>query len=104
MELKGYKAFNGDLTNNYGDKFEEGKTYHLGTYSKIEDAVQARSRAEEKLFDAFLEEYYEANKNQTMKNTKKETLKNAPNRNTRLSAATPACVGSSSQAQVVLTE
>lgn len=29
MELKGYKAFNGDLTNNYGDKFEEGKTYHL---------------------------------------------------------------------------
>ena len=82
----------------------KGKTYHLGTYSKIEDAVQARSRAEEKLFDAFLEEYYEANKNQTMKNTKKETLKNAPNRNTRLSAATPACVGSSSQAQVVLTE
>lgn len=29
MEVKGYKAFNSDMTNNYGEKFEEGKTYHV---------------------------------------------------------------------------
>ena len=28
MELYGYKAFNSDLTNRYGQKFEVGKTYH----------------------------------------------------------------------------
>jgi hypothetical protein len=29
MEIKGYKAFKHDMFNNYGDKFEEGKTYKL---------------------------------------------------------------------------
>ena len=28
MEIKGYKAFNEDMTNNYGVPFEEGKSYH----------------------------------------------------------------------------
>jgi hypothetical protein len=27
MKINGYKAFNHDMTNNYGMKFEEGKTY-----------------------------------------------------------------------------
>ena len=29
MEFKGYKCFNGDLTNRYGVPFEEGQTYHI---------------------------------------------------------------------------
>ena len=29
MEVVGYKALNSDLTNNYGFKFEENKTYHI---------------------------------------------------------------------------
>lgn len=29
MEVKGYKAFNSDMTNNYGEKFTEGETYHI---------------------------------------------------------------------------
>ena len=28
MEIKGYKAFNNDMTNRYGKKFEEGKIYY----------------------------------------------------------------------------
>ena len=34
------------------------KQYFLGTYARIEDAIQARSKAEELLFDGFAE-YYE---------------------------------------------
>ncbi|MBO6041441.1 MAG: transcriptional regulator [Oscillospiraceae bacterium] len=34
------------------------KTYHLGTYSSIEEAVKAREAAEQKLHGAFLEWYY----------------------------------------------
>lgn len=29
MEIKGYKAFNHDLTNRYGKKFNEGVTYYI---------------------------------------------------------------------------
>lgn len=29
MEINGFKAFNSDMTNNYGFKFEEGMTYHI---------------------------------------------------------------------------
>ena len=29
MEIKGYKAFNKDMTNMYGKKFEVGKTYSV---------------------------------------------------------------------------
>ena len=29
MEIKGYKAFNHDLTNRYGEKFNEGVTYYV---------------------------------------------------------------------------
>lgn len=32
MEINGYKAFNQDLTNRYGFKFEEGKTYSVDDY------------------------------------------------------------------------
>ena len=37
--------------------FFKGKRHYLGSYQKFEDAVQARKRAEEELFDAFLEEF-----------------------------------------------
>ena len=40
MEIKGFKAFNNDMTNNYGDKFEEGKTYKLD--GKIAFGVKGR--------------------------------------------------------------
>ena len=36
----------------------KGKTYYLGSFSKFEDAVRARKRAEERMFGEFLEEYY----------------------------------------------
>ena len=29
MEINGYKAFNSNMTDNCGRKFEEGKTYHV---------------------------------------------------------------------------
>lgn len=29
MQIRGYKAFNGDKTNRYGKPFEEGKDYHI---------------------------------------------------------------------------
>jgi len=35
------------------------KTYNLGTYSRLEDAVKARKKAEERIFGEFLEWYYE---------------------------------------------
>lgn len=37
----------------------KGKTYHLGSYSKIEDAAKARKKAEERIYGEFLEWYYE---------------------------------------------
>ena len=37
----------------------KGKTYYLGSFSDITDAVKARKRGEEKLFDNFLAWYYE---------------------------------------------
>ena len=35
----------------------KGKRYYLGSYSRFEDAVAARKRAEEELHDGFLREY-----------------------------------------------
>lgn len=35
----------------------KGKRYYLGSYSRFEDAVKARKRAEENLHDGFLREY-----------------------------------------------
>lgn len=37
----------------------KGKTYYLGSYSKINDAVRAREKAEERIYGEFLEWYYE---------------------------------------------
>jgi len=37
----------------------KGKRYYLGSYSKFEDAVKARKRAEENLYDKFLSEFAE---------------------------------------------
>ena len=37
----------------------QGKNYNLGTYGNYEEAVQARVEAEKKLYDSFLERYYE---------------------------------------------
>lgn len=36
----------------------KGKTYQLGTYTKIEDAAAARKKAEEEIFGEFLDWYY----------------------------------------------
>lgn len=36
----------------------KGKTYYLGAYERIEDAVKARKRAEEHLYGEFLQWYY----------------------------------------------
>lgn len=35
------------------------KSYNLGTYDRIEDAVRARKQAEERIFGEFLNWYYE---------------------------------------------
>lgn len=35
----------------------KGKRYSLGRYQRFEDAVKARKRAEEELFDPFLREF-----------------------------------------------
>lgn len=35
------------------------KNYYLGTFANIEDAVKARKRAEEELFEPFLKQYTE---------------------------------------------
>lgn len=37
----------------------KGKTYYLGSYHKIEDAAQARKKAENRIYGEFLEWYYE---------------------------------------------
>lgn len=37
----------------------KGKTYYLGAYSHIEDAVKARKKAEERIYGEFLEWYYD---------------------------------------------
>jgi len=37
----------------------KGKTYYLGSYEKIEDAVKARKKAEERMYGEFLSWYYE---------------------------------------------
>ena len=37
----------------------KGKRYYLGSYKNFEDAVKARKRAEEELFDPFLREFAE---------------------------------------------
>ena len=38
----------------------QGKRRYLGSYAKFEDAVKARKRAEEELFEPFLREYDKA--------------------------------------------
>ena len=40
--------------------FFKGKRHYLGSYGKFEDAVKARKRAEEELFEPFLEEFAQA--------------------------------------------
>lgn len=37
----------------------KGKNYYLGSYVKLEDAVKARKKAEERMYGEFLEWYYE---------------------------------------------
>ena len=34
-----------------------GKLYNLGSYANLEDAIKARRRGEEEIYDKFLEEY-----------------------------------------------
>lgn len=42
----------------------KNKKYSIGTYSSIEEAVEARKKKEEELFGSFLEEYYSAKEEQ----------------------------------------
>ncbi len=50
-------------TQKWGARIQfQRKHYSLGLYNNIEDAVKARARAEEKLFDGFLEWYYQNSK------------------------------------------
>lgn len=37
----------------------KGKNYYLGSYVKIEDAVNARKEAQERIYGEFLEWYYD---------------------------------------------
>ena len=37
----------------------KGRTYYLGSYSKIDDAVMARQKAEDRIYGEFLKWYYE---------------------------------------------
>ena len=37
----------------------KGKIYYLGSYDRIEDAVEARKKAENRVYGEFLEQYYE---------------------------------------------
>lgn len=43
----------------------KGKTYYLGTYHKLEDAVKARRKAEDRLYGEFLQWYYESTTEKT---------------------------------------
>jgi hypothetical protein len=36
----------------------KGKTYYLGSYSKLDDAVRAREKSEDRIYGEFLEWYY----------------------------------------------
>ena len=35
MEIKGYKAFNSNMTNRYGRPFDEGKSYTINTALRV---------------------------------------------------------------------
>ena len=37
----------------------KGKNYNLGSFSRIEDAVDARKKAEDRIYGEFLEWYYQ---------------------------------------------
>lgn len=57
-------GYNGVYRNNKSQKWTaqitfKGKTYYLGSYDKIEDAVKARKQGEE-MYDHFLQWYYQA--------------------------------------------
>lgn len=43
----------------------KGKTYNLGSFVKIDDAVTARKMAEKRMYGEFLEKYYEENPNES---------------------------------------
>lgn len=44
----------------------KGKTYYLGAFTKIEDALTARKKAEERMYGEFLEQYHEENPDQNV--------------------------------------
>lgn len=56
-------GYNGVYRNRKGRKWTaqitfKGKTYYLGSFAKVEDAVKARKAAEERIYGEFLEWYY----------------------------------------------
>ena len=58
----------------------KGKTYYLGSFDKIEDAVMARKKAEERIYGEFLEWYYSTyppKKGQAAVTTKEEEVHGA---------------------------
>lgn len=57
-------GYNGVYKKQKSDKWAaqitfKGKTYYLGSYAEIEDAVKARKTAEERMYGEFLDWYYE---------------------------------------------
>ena len=58
-------GYNGVYRNNKSGKWVaqitfKGKTYYLGAFSEIKDAVKARRTAEERMYGEFLEWYYKS--------------------------------------------
>ena len=45
----------------------KGKNYHLGSFARIEDAVHARKKAEERIYGEFLEWYHETHPGKKVK-------------------------------------
>lgn len=58
--------------------FFKGERHYLGCYGKFEDAVKARKRAEEELFDAFLREFDQETTKQEAEDGSKETDEKEP--------------------------
>ena len=46
----------------------KGKTYYLGSFGKIEDAVDARKKAEDRIYGEFLEWYYDTHPEKKKRN------------------------------------
>lgn len=72
-------GYNGVYQNKKTEKWTaqigfKGKTYHLGSFDVIQDAIKARQRAEEMMFEPFLEWYYDMNRSLRKERLNEEQL------------------------------